>query len=145
MVEYSYVGEWVIEDNVCQGLWMLKNALAKGELVEGEPGVIVEGTAGNTGIGLALAGSCYGFSTVICLGSSQSKEKKDALRWAGAELLEVPPVPYADPNNYVHVAERVADKLREQGHRVAYANQWDNLANRQAHIDTTGPEIWEQN
>jgi len=126
------------------GLWMVNSGIERGELVEGEAGIIVEGTAGNTGIGLALAGGCFGFRSIICLASSQSQEKKDTLRWAGAELLEVPAVPYADPNNYVHVAKRVADTMREKGHRVMYANQWDNLANRQAHIDATGPEIWRQ-
>jgi len=123
---------------------MIKNALKSGELVEGKSGLIVEGTAGNTGIGLAMAGNCYGFQSVIVLASSQSQEKKDMLRQAGAILIEVPPVPFANENNYVHVAARLADKLRERSHRVMYANQWDNMANRQAHIDSTGPEIWRQ-
>jgi cysteine synthase A len=111
-----------------------------------EPGgLIVEGTAGNTGIGLALVGNARGYRTLIYMPDTQSEEKKDALRLCGAELREVPAVPYRDPNNYVHVASRAAAELAErEPHGVLYANQWDNPANREAHIDGTGPEIWHQ-
>merc|ERR1711991_1131127 len=88
----------------------------------------------------------FGYDVIICLADTQSPEKKDALRQAGAQLLEVPAVPFKDPNNYVHVAERLSEEIRKSGEydHVFYANQWDNLSNRQAHIDGTGPEIWEQ-
>ncbi len=111
-----------------------------------EPGgLIVEGTAGNTGIGLALVGNARGYRTLILMPDTQSKEKKDAIRLCGAELREVPAVPYRDPNNYVHVAERTAAELAEtEPHGVLYANQWDNVANRDGHTASTGPEIWEQ-
>ena len=108
-------------------------------------GLIVEGTAGNTGIGLALVGNSRGYRTLILMPNTQSQEKKDALRLCGAELREVPAVPYRDPNNYVHIAKRTADELaRTEPHGVLYANQWDNLANREGHIASTGPEIWTQ-
>ncbi len=108
-------------------------------------GVIVEGTAGNTGIGLALVGNALGYRTVIVIPETQSQEKKDMLRLAGAELVEVPAVPYANPNNYVKVSGRLAERLaREEPNGAVWANQFDNVANRQAHIDTTGPEIWDQ-
>lgn len=108
-------------------------------------GLVVEGTAGNTGIGLALVGNARGYRTLILMPNTQSQEKQDALRLCGAELRTVPAVPYRDPNNYVHVAERTARELEEtEQHGVVYANQWDNLANCEAHIDSTGPEIWEQ-
>lgn len=128
-------------------LSMIKDAEARGILVRGEPGIVVEGTAGNTGIGLALAARTFGYETVICLADTQSQEKKDQLRWAGATLVEVPAVPFRNPNNYVHVAARLANALAEEQRtatapvRVFYANQWDNLANRNAHYDGTGPEI----
>jgi len=111
-----------------------------------EPGgLIVEGTAGNTGIGLALVGNSRGYRTLILMPNTQSQEKKDALRLCGAELREVPAVPYRDPNNYVHIAKRTAEELaRTEPHGVLYANQWDNLANREGHVASTGPEIWEQ-
>ena len=128
-------------------LAMIREAEATGVLVRGEPGIVVEGTAGNTGIGLALAAKTCGYETVICLADTQSAEKKNTLRWAGARLVEVPAVPYRDANNYVHVAARLAEKLAAAapgGARVFYANQWDNLANRRAHCDTTGAEIWRQ-
>jgi cysteine synthase len=108
-------------------------------------GVIVEGTAGNTGIGLALVGNALGYRTVIIIPDTQSQEKKDMLRLAGAELIEVPAVPYANPNNYVKVSGRVAEKLAGTAkHGAIWANQFDNVANRQGHIDTTGPEIFRQ-
>jgi cysteine synthase len=111
-----------------------------------EPGgLIVEGTAGNTGIGLALVGNSRGYRTLILMPNTQSQEKKDALRLCGAELREVPAVPYRDPNNYVHIAARTAEDLaKTEAHGVLYANQWDNVANREGHVASTGPEIWEQ-
>jgi cysteine synthase A len=108
-------------------------------------GLIVEGTAGNTGIGLALVANARGYRTRIVIPETQSQEKKDALRLAGATLLEVPAVPFKDPNNYVRVAERLAGELAaSEPNGVLYANQWDNLANRDAHYRGTGPEIWRQ-
>ncbi|KJZ20978.1 cysteine synthase A [Loktanella sp. S4079] len=124
-------------------LFIIKDAIARGELKPG--GTIVEGTAGNTGIGLALVGASMGFKTVIVIPETQSQEKKDMLRLAGAELVEVPAVPYRDPNNYVRYSGRLADALKDQlPNGAIWANQFDNVANRQAHIETTGPEIWEQ-
>lgn len=126
---------------------MIKDAEARGILVRGEPGIVVEGTAGNTGIGLALAARTFGYESIICLADTQSQEKKDQLRWAGATLVEVPAVPFRNPNNYVHVAARLADALADDHRslttpaRIFYANQWDNLANRNAHYEGTGPEI----
>ncbi|PRH86908.1 cysteine synthase A [Labrys okinawensis] len=124
-------------------LFIIKDAVARGELKPG--GTIVEGTAGNTGIGLALVADAMGFRTVIVIPETQSQEKKDMLRLAGAELVEVPAVPYANPNNYVKVSGRLAAELAktEPGGAV-WANQFDNVANRQAHIETTAPEILEQ-
>jgi cysteine synthase A len=118
-------------------LYIILDAEKRGLLKPG--GVIVEGTAGNTGIGLALVGNARGYRTVIVIPDTQSQEKKDMLRLCGAELREVPAVPYKDPNNYVHVSERLA---KEMG--AFWANQWDNTANRDGHYRSTGPEIWEQ-
>jgi len=124
-------------------LFIIRDALAKGTLRPG--GTIVEGTAGNTGIGLSLVANALGFRTVIVIPSSQSQEKKDTLRLMGAELIEVPPVPYRDPNNYVRLSGRLAEELaRTEKNGAIWANQFDNVANRQAHIETTGPEIWRQ-
>jgi cysteine synthase A len=124
-------------------LWIVRDAMAKGTLKPG--GVIVEGTAGNTGIGLAVVGNALGFRTVIVIPDTQSTEKKDALRLLGAELIEVPAVPYKDPNNYVKFSGRLAEQLaRSEPHGAVWANQFDNVVNRQAHIDSTGPEIWRQ-
>jgi cysteine synthase len=111
-----------------------------------EPGgVIVEGTAGNTGIGLTLVGNARGYRTVIVIPETQSQEKKDALRVGGATLYEVPAVPYKNPNNYVHVAQRLAERLaRSERHGAIWAQQFDNVANRQGHYETTGPEIFRQ-
>jgi cysteine synthase A len=128
-------------------LWMVRAAENDGTLVHGQRGAIVEGTAGNTGIGLALAGRARGYDVFICLADTQSIEKKDALRQAGATLVEVPACPFSNPNHFVHVAERLAQavlKGAEYGSNVLYANQWDNPANRQSHIEGTGPEIWHQ-
>ena len=124
-------------------LFIIKDALARGALKPG--GVVVEGTAGNTGIGLALVGNALQLRSVIVIPLTQSQEKKDMLRLAGAELIEVPAVGYANPNNYVKVSGRVAEKLaKSEPNGAVWANQFDNVANRQAHIETTGPEIWEQ-
>ena len=124
-------------------LYIVLDAETRGELHPG--GVIVEGTAGNTGIGLALVGNARGYRTVVVIPDTQSQEKKDALRLYGAELREVPAAPYSDPANYVHVAERVAAELaRSEPRGVLYANQWDNLSNRDGHFRSTGPEIWRQ-
>ncbi|MEM6896426.1 MAG: cysteine synthase A [Pseudomonadota bacterium] len=124
-------------------LFIIRDAIARGALKPG--GTIVEGTAGNTGIGLALVGAALGFKCVIVIPETQSQEKKDMLRLAGAELVEVPAAPYRNPNNYVRYSERLAKKLDETlpGGAV-WANQFDNVANRQAHIETTGPEVWSQ-
>ncbi len=124
-------------------LFIIRDALARGVLKPG--GVIVEGTAGNTGIGLALVGAALGFRTVIVIPDTQSQEKKDMLRLAGAELVEVPAVPYANPNNYVKVSGRLAERLAaSEPNGAIWANQFDNVANRQAHVETTGPEILAQ-
>jgi cysteine synthase A len=124
-------------------LSIIQHAVAAGELRPG--GLIVEGTAGNTGIGLALVGRALGFGTVIVIPETQSQEKKDMLRLAGATLVEVPAKPYRDPNNYVRYSGRLAAKLAETAPNGAiWANQFDNIANRQAHVIGTGPEIWEQ-
>ena len=124
-------------------LWIIRDAVARGALRPG--GTIVEGTAGNTGIGLALVGAAMGYRTVIVIPDTQSQEKKDAMRPAGAELIEVPAVPYRDPNNYVRYSGRLAEELAAtEPNGAVWANQFDNVANRQAHIDGTAPEIWEQ-
>ena len=124
-------------------LFIIRDAVARGLLKPG--GTIVEGTAGNTGIGLALVGASMGFKTVIVIPETQSQEKKDMIRLAGAQLVEVPAAPYKNPNNYVRYSGRLAEALsRTDPNGVIWANQFDNTANRQAHIETTGPEIWEQ-
>ena len=124
-------------------LFIIEDAVKRGELRPG--GVIVEGTAGNTGIGLALVGNALGFRSVIVIPQTQSQEKKDTLRLCGAELIEVPAVGYANPNNYVKLSGRLAAQLaKTEKHGAIWANQFDNIANRQGHIDTTGPEIWHQ-
>jgi cysteine synthase A len=124
-------------------LWIVRDAERRGVLKPG--GTIVEGTAGNTGIGLALVADALGYRTVIVIPETQSQEKKDALRLMGAELIEVPAKPYRNPNNYVKISGRLAAKLAaELPGGAVWANQFDNVANRQAHIDGTGPEIWEQ-
>lgn len=123
-------------------LYIVKDAIDRGALKPG--GIIVEGTAGNTGIGLALVANAMGFRTVIVIPDTQSQEKKDMLRLQGAQLVEVPAVPYVNPNNYVKYSGRLAEQLAKQEAAGAiWANQFDNLANRQAHIATTGPEIIE--
>jgi cysteine synthase A len=122
-------------------LSIVQDAIASGALKPG--GVIVEGTAGNTGIGLALVANALGFKTVIVIPETQSQEKKDTLRLQGAELVEVPAVPYANPNNYVKLSGRLAERLaKERPEGAIWANQFDNVANREAHVQTTGPEIF---
>ncbi len=124
-------------------LSIVEDAIARGALKPG--GVIVEGTAGNTGIGLALVANALGFRTVIVIPETQSQEKKEMLRLQGAQLVEVPAVPYADPNNYVKVSGRLAERLaKEDPAGAVWANQFDNIANREAHVATTGPEIYEE-
>jgi cysteine synthase A len=124
-------------------LYIVRDAEARGALRPG--GVIVEGTAGNTGIGLALVANALGYRTVIVIPDTQSQEKKDMLRLCGAELREVPAVPYKDPGNYVKVSGRLAEELgRSEANGAVWANQFDNVANRRAHVETTGPEIWRQ-
>jgi cysteine synthase A len=124
-------------------LFIIQDAVARGALRPG--GTIVEGTAGNTGIGLAVVGNAMGFRTVIVIPDTQSQEKKDALKLLGAHLIEVPAVPYRDPNNYVRLSGRLAEELaKTEPHGAIWANQFDNVANRQAHIVSTGPEIWRQ-
>ncbi len=124
-------------------LFIIRDAVARGDLKPG--GTIVEGTAGNTGIGLALVGASMGFRTVIVIPETQSQEKKDMIRLCGAELVQVPAVPYANPNNYVRYSERLAAKLAEtEPNGAIWANQFDNTANRRAHVEGTGPEIWEE-
>ena len=130
-----------VKDRAAKGI--IEAAEASGALTKG--GVIVEGTAGNTGISLTLAGNSRGYKSVIVMPETQSQEKKDALRLCGADLRLVPAVPYRDPNNYVRYSETLANQLREElGGGVLWANQFDNIANRQGHINGTGPEIWAQ-
>lgn len=124
-------------------LFIIRDAVASGQLQPG--GTIVEGTAGNTGIGLTIVGAALGFRTVIVIPETQSREKKDTLRLLGAELVEVPAKPYRNPNNYVKYSARLAAKLaNERPGGAIWANQFDNVANRQAHIETTAPELWRQ-
>src|SRR5688572_28756535 len=124
-------------------LFIIQDAVKRGALKPG--GVIVEGTAGNTGIGLALVGNALGFRSVIVIPDTQSSEKKDMLRLCGAELVEVPAVPYSNPNNYVKLSGRLAEQLaKTEPNGAIWANQFDNVANRQGHIETTGPEIGQQ-
>jgi len=122
---------------------MILEAEKRGELKPG--GLVLEGTAGNTGIGLALVANARGYRTLIVIPETQSQEKKDMLRLCGAELVEVPALPYSNPNNYQHVAKRLAAELkRSEPNGVFFADQWNNLDNRKAHYVSTGPEIWEQ-
>ncbi|MDP2738936.1 MAG: cysteine synthase A [Pseudorhodobacter sp.] len=124
-------------------LYIIRDAVARGALRPG--GTIVEGTAGNTGIGLALVGASMGYRSVIVIPETQSQEKKDMLRLAGAELVQVPAAPYKNPNNYVRYSGRLAEALaKTEPNGAVWANQFDNVANRQAHVETTGPEVWAQ-
>jgi cysteine synthase len=125
------------------GKWMILEAEKRGELKPG--GLVVEATAGNTGIGLAVVANARGYRTLILIPETQSQEKKDTLRLCGAELIEVPALPYANPNSYPHVGRRLADQLRKsEPNGVLFADQWNNLDNAKAHYESTGPEIWEQ-
>ena len=122
---------------------MILEAEKRGEIRPG--GLVVESTAGNTGIGLALVANARGYRTLIVIPETQSREKKDMLRLCGAELVEVPAVPYGNPNNYQHIGRRLAEQLRKtEPHGVLFADQWNNLDNRKAHYVSTGPEIWQQ-
>jgi len=130
-----------VKDRAALGI--VTDAIEKGQLRPG--GLIVDGTAGNTGIGLTVVGNALGMNTVIVIPETQSQEKKDTLRSLGATLVEVPAAPYRNPNNYVKVAGRLAEKLaRDHPHGAIFANQFDNVANRDIHVKTTAPEIWEQ-
>ena len=125
------------------GKWMILEAEKRGELKPG--GLVLEATAGNTGIGLAVVANARGYRTLILIPQTQSQEKKDTLRLCGAELIEVPALPYSNTNNYQHVARRLADRLRKsEPNGVLFADQWNNLDNAKAHYDSTGPEIWQQ-
>ena len=130
-----------VKDRAALGI--VDDAIERGRLRPG--GIIVDGTAGNTGIGLTVVGNALGMRTVIVIPETQTEEKKDALRMLGATVVEVPAVPYRNPNNYVKVAARLAERLaNESEHGAIFANQFDNVANRDAHLKTTGPEIWQQ-
>jgi cysteine synthase len=125
------------------GKQMILEAEARGELRRG--GLVVESTAGNTGIGLALVANARGYRTLIVIPQTQSQEKKDMLRLCGAELIEVPALPFSNPNNYQHVGRRLAEELKQkEKNGVIFADQWNNLDNRKAHYVSTGPEIWQQ-
>jgi cysteine synthase len=125
------------------GKWMILEAEKRGDLKPG--GLVVEATAGNTGIGLAVVASARGYRTLIVIPETQSQEKKDTLRLCGAELIEVPALPFANPNNFQHVGKRLANQLRKtEPNGVLFADQWNNLDNAKAHYDSTGPEIWQQ-
>jgi cysteine synthase len=125
------------------GKWMILEAEKRGELKPG--GLVLEATAGNTGIGLAVVASARGYRTLILIPQTQSQEKKDMLRLCGAELIEVPALPFSNPNNYQHVGKRLAERLRKsEPNGVLFADQWNNLDNAKAHYDSTGPEIWNQ-
>jgi cysteine synthase A len=126
-----------VKDRAALGI--LKDAMARGVLVPGQPGTIVEGTAGNTGIGIALAANAMGWRSVIVVPETQSREKLDYLRMIGADLRAIPAKPYSDPGNYVHFSRRLAEEMG-----AVWANQFDNLANAAVHEATTGPEIWDQ-
>jgi cysteine synthase A len=129
-----------VKDRTALGI--IRDAERKGQLQPG--GTIVEGTAGNTGIGLCLVANALGYRTIIVMPESQSQEKKDTLRLYGADLRLVPAVPYADANHYTRVSSRIAEQLQQQGQSAIWANQFDNTANREIHYQTTGAEIWRQ-
>src|SRR6201988_2479478 len=136
--EFSNPGQSVKDRAARQ---MILEAEKRGELKPG--GLVVESTAGNTGIGLALVAGARGYRTIIVIPETQSQEKKDVLRLFGAELVEVPALPYSNPDNYQHVGRRLADELRKsEKNGVLFADQWNNLDNRKAHYVSTGPEIW---
>src|SRR6195952_4926094 len=125
------------------GKWIILEAEKRGDLKPG--GLVLEGTAGNTGIGLAVVASARGYRTLIVIPDTQSQEKKDMLRLCGAELIEVPALPYSNPNNYQHVARRLAEQLRKtEPNGVLFGDQWNNLDNAKAHYESSGPEIWQE-
>jgi cysteine synthase len=125
------------------GKWMILQAEQRGDLKPG--GLVVESTAGNTGIGLAVVASARGYRTLIVIPETQSQEKKDMLRLCGAELVEAPALPFSNPNNYQHLGKRLAERLRKsEPNGVLFADQWNNLDNPKAHYESTGPEIWQQ-
>src|ERR1700761_5639137 len=125
------------------GKWMILEAEKRGDLKPG--GLVVESTAGNTGIGLAVVASARGYRTLIVIPETQSQEKKDMLRLCGAELVEAPVLPFSNPNNYQHLGKRLAERLRKtESNGVLFADQWNNLDNPKAHYESTGPEIWQQ-
>ncbi|MBL6080597.1 cysteine synthase A [Belnapia sp. T18] len=126
------------------GLGIIEDAERRGQLIPGEPGIVVEGTAGNTGIGLTLVANARGYRSIIVVPETQAREKLDFLRMIGADLRLIPPKPYRDLGHYVHTSRRIAEELAAEGKRVVWANQFGNLANAAAHEATTGPEIWEQ-
>jgi cysteine synthase A len=131
-----------VKDRAALGI--ILDAEARGQLSPGEPGTIVEGTAGNTGIGLTLMANARGYRSIIVVPNTQSREKIDFLRMIGADLRLIPPAPLKSPGHYVHVSRAIAEELAAKGERVVWANQFGNLANGQAHEQTTGPEIWAQ-
>ena len=131
-----------VKDRAALGI--IEDAERRGQLVPGEPGTIVEGTAGNTGIGLTLVANARGYRSIIVVPETQSREKLDFLRMIGADLRLIPPKPYKDPGHYVHTSRRIAEELAATGERVVWANQFGNLANGAMHEATTGPEIWDQ-
>jgi cysteine synthase len=131
-----------VKDRAALGI--IEDAERRGQLVPGQPGIVVEGTAGNTGIGLTLVANARGYRSIIVVPNTQSREKLDFLRMIGADLRLIPPAPYREPGHYVHVSRRIAEELAGQGERVVWANQFGNLANGVAHETTTGPEIWAQ-
>ncbi|CAA9265272.1 MAG: Cystathionine beta-synthase [uncultured Craurococcus sp.] len=126
------------------GLGIIEDAEQRGQLIPGQSGIVVEGTAGNTGIGLTLVANARGYRSIIVVPETQAKEKLDFLRMIGADLRLIPPKPYRDPGHYVHTSRRIAEELAAGGERVLWANQFGNLANAAAHEATTGPEIWDQ-
>jgi cysteine synthase A len=131
-----------VKDRAALGI--IEDAERRGQLVPGQPGIVVEGTAGNTGIGLTLVANARGYKSIIVVPNTQSREKLDFLRMIGADLRLIPPAPFREPGHYVHVSRRIAEELAGQGERVVWANQFGNLANGVAHEATTGPEIWTQ-
>jgi cysteine synthase A len=131
-----------VKDRAALGI--IEDAERRGALIPGEPGTVVEGTAGNTGIGLTLAANARGYRSIIVVPETQSREKIDFLRMIGADLRLIPAKPYRDPGHYVHFSRRIAEEMAAAGERVVWANQFGNLANAKAHEDTTGPEIWDR-
>ena len=131
-----------VKDRAALGI--IEDAERRGALIPGQPGTVVEGTAGNTGIGLTLAANARGYRSIIVVPETQSREKIDFLRMIGADLRLIPAKPYRDPGHYVHFSRRIAEEMAAAGERVVWANQFGNLANGRAHEDTTGPEIWDR-